>query len=111
MDALEQTVLSVAKQLEDNVDDEISKLENLNEKEIADLRRKRVEELKRHAAKKEEWVKAGHGEYHEISEKEFFARVKSSDRVVCHFYRENWPCKVRPPSNLSEILIRSWTNT
>ncbi|PWA56137.1 thioredoxin domain-containing protein 9 [Artemisia annua] len=24
----------------------------------------------------------------------FFTIVKASDRVVCHFYRENWPCKV-----------------
>ncbi|KAM5549515.1 hypothetical protein ABKV19_000770 [Rosa sericea] len=35
------------------------------------------------------------GEYTEIpSEKDFFSAVKASDRVVCHFYRENWPCKV-----------------
>ncbi|CAI9288813.1 unnamed protein product [Lactuca saligna] len=26
--------------------------------------------------------------------KNFFSIVKASDRVVCHFYLENWPCKV-----------------
>lgn len=37
----------------------------------------------------------GHGEYSEIpTEKEFFSVVKASERVVCHFYRDNWPCKV-----------------
>ena len=37
----------------------------------------------------------GHGEYREINgEKEFFTEVKGEERVVCHFFRENWPCKV-----------------
>ena len=37
----------------------------------------------------------GHGEYREIpGEKDFFAEVKDEERVVCHFFRENWPCKV-----------------
>ena len=37
----------------------------------------------------------GHGEYREIlSEKDFFAEMKGTERMVCHFYRENWPCKV-----------------
>ena len=102
MDALQQTVLSVAKQLEEKVDDEISKLENLDEKELQELRKKRVEELKKRASQKEEWLRAGHGEYQELCEKDFFNEVKASERVVCHFYRENWPCKVPhglPPMN------------
>ncbi|KAL0412603.1 UNVERIFIED_CONTAM: Thioredoxin domain-containing protein 9 [Sesamum radiatum] len=40
-------------------------------------------------------VAADWTEYSEIPyEKEFFSVVKASERVVCHFYRENWPCKV-----------------
>ncbi len=32
----------------------------------------------------------GHGEYREIpSEKDFFAEVKESKSVVCHFYRDS----------------------
>ena len=27
-------------------------------------------------------------------EKEFFAEMKGEERMVCHFYRSNWPCKV-----------------
>eukprot|EP00210_Caulerpa_lentillifera_P000740 g717.t1 len=94
MDTLEQTVLSVAKQLEEKVDDEISRLGNLNDKEIEALRKKRIEELKKRNAKKEEWIRAGHGEYSEVEEKNFFSEAKRSERLVCHFYRENWPCKV-----------------
>ncbi|VVB10392.1 unnamed protein product [Arabis nemorensis] len=62
---LEKQVLTVAKAMEDKLDEEIASLEKLDEDDL------------------------------EIpSEKEFFAAVKSSERVVCHFYRENWPCKV-----------------
>lgn len=96
MDALEQTVLSVAKQLEDKVDEEIGKLENLSEKELAEIRKKRLGDLKKQAARRDEWLKAGHGEYTELDEKDFFTSVKASERVVCHFYRENWPCKASP---------------
>ncbi len=30
-----------------------------------------------------------------LSEKEFFAEMKGEERMVCHFYRDSWPCKVR----------------
>jgi hypothetical protein len=37
----------------------------------------------------------GHGEYQDIpSEKEFFFVSWASKCIVCHFYIENWPCKV-----------------
>lgn len=38
----------------------------------------------------------GHGEYTEIDgEKEFFGVCNKSDRVVCHFYRNDTPrCKI-----------------
>lgn len=29
-----------------------------------------------------------------LSEKEFFSEMKGEARMICHFYRENWPCKV-----------------
>ncbi|KAL7189304.1 hypothetical protein ACSBR1_039031 [Camellia fascicularis] len=51
--------------------------------------------MKNMAEKRSRWIALGHGEYSEIPiEKDFFSVVKASDRVVCHFYRENWPCKV-----------------
>ncbi|KAK9820972.1 hypothetical protein WJX81_003934 [Elliptochloris bilobata] len=42
-------------------------------------------------------------------EKEFFAEVKGEERVVCHFFRENWPCKVMDKH--MEILARKHIET
>ena len=51
--------------------------------------------IKRAAARKQQWLAAGHGEYREAAtEKDFFAEVKAEERVVCHFYRDSLPCKV-----------------
>eukprot|EP00252_Welwitschia_mirabilis_P010036 TRINITY_DN23081_c0_g1_i1.p1 TRINITY_DN23081_c0_g1~~TRINITY_DN23081_c0_g1_i1.p1 ORF type:complete len:220 (-),score=44.49 TRINITY_DN23081_c0_g1_i1:487-1146(-) len=96
---LAKSVLTVAKAVEEKLDEEISKLdldvEKPDEDDLERIREKRLQQLKKMAAKKQQWLSLGHGEYQEIpSEKEFFSVVKASERVVCHFYRENWPCKV-----------------
>ncbi|XP_076916092.1 thioredoxin domain-containing protein 9 homolog [Bidens hawaiensis] len=92
---IEKQVLTVAKAVEDKIDDEIAALEKLDLDDIEVLRERRLQQMKKMAEKRSKWVSLGHGEYSEIfSEKDFFTIVKASDRVVCHFYRENWPCKV-----------------
>ncbi|KAL4588652.1 hypothetical protein LXL04_001544 [Taraxacum kok-saghyz] len=92
---IEQQVLTVAKAVEDKIDDEIAALEKLDLDDIDVLRERRLQQMKKMAEKRGRWVSLGHGEYSEIfSEKDFFSIVKASDRVVCHFFRENWPCKV-----------------
>ncbi|XP_047338391.1 thioredoxin domain-containing protein 9 homolog [Impatiens glandulifera] len=92
---LEQQVISVAKAYEDKLDEEISALDRLDEDDLEALRERRLHQMKKMAEKRSRWLALGHGEYSEIPvEKEFFSIVKASDRVVCHFYRENWPCKV-----------------
>ncbi|KAG6406632.1 hypothetical protein SASPL_134238 [Salvia splendens] len=92
---LEQQVLSVAKAVEEQIDDQISALDRLDPDDIEALRERRLQQMKKMAEKRSLWIKLGHGEYTEIhNEKEFFSIVKASERVVCHFYRENWPCKV-----------------
>ncbi|CAH1423922.1 unnamed protein product [Lactuca virosa] len=92
---IEQQVLSVAKAVEDKIDDEIAALEKLDLDDIEVLRDRRLQQMKKMAEKRSRWISLGHGDYSEIfSEKDFFSIVKASDRVVCHFYRENWPCKV-----------------
>lgn len=86
---------TVAKAVEDSLDDELSKLDKLEDDDLERLRERRIQQLKKQATMRQQWLAQGHGDYQEIfSEKEFFAKVKKSDRVVCHFYRENWPCKV-----------------
>ncbi|KAK9163753.1 hypothetical protein Syun_004655 [Stephania yunnanensis] len=92
---IEKQVLTVAKAVEDKIDDEIHALDRLDLDDLEALRERRLHQMKKMAEKKSRWISLGHGEYSEIlSEKDFFSVVKASERVVCHFYRENWPCKV-----------------
>lgn len=92
---VEQTVVGLAKRLEAQVDAEINRLENLNDDDIESIRAKRMADMKKRQEKTREWVERGHGEYRDIqTEQEFFKEMKGEERMVCHFYRENWPCKV-----------------
>ncbi|KAI6678118.1 hypothetical protein NL676_038914 [Syzygium grande] len=92
---IEKQVLTVAKAVEDKIDEEIAALDRLDDDDLEALRERRLAQMKRMAEKRGRWISLGHGDYSEIPvEKEFFSVVKASDRVVCHFYRENWPCKV-----------------
>ncbi|TVU42170.1 hypothetical protein EJB05_08562, partial [Eragrostis curvula] len=91
---LEQQVLSVAKAVEDKLDEEIAALERLDPDDIEALRERRILQMRRAAERRAKWRALGHGEYSEVPEKEFFAAAKASERLVCHFYRDNWPCKV-----------------
>ncbi|OIW12873.1 hypothetical protein TanjilG_24806 [Lupinus angustifolius] len=94
-EVIEKQVLTVAQAVEEQIDDEIAALERLDADDIEALRERRLQQMKKMAEKRSRWISLGHGEYTEIpSEKEFFSVVKASERVVCHFYRENWPCKV-----------------
>lgn len=55
----------------------------------------RAQHIKRAAARKQQWLAAGHGEYREAAtEMDWFAEVRGEERAVCHFYRDSWPCKV-----------------
>jgi len=93
--AVEQSVLRVAKQLEDQIDSELHKLDNLQDDDLERIRQRRIQDLRQQQEKTKDWIQKGHGEYKEIfEEKEFFKEMKGEDRMVCHFYRENWPCKV-----------------
>ncbi|KAJ7967538.1 Thioredoxin domain-containing protein [Quillaja saponaria] len=94
-EVIEKQVLTVAQAVEDKLDDEIHALERLDIDDLEVLRERRLQQMKKLAEKRSRWVSLGHGEYSEIPfEKDFFSVVKASDRVVCHFYRDNWPCKV-----------------
>lgn len=105
---LEKQVLTVAKAMEDKIDEEISALDRLDPDDLEALRERRLQQMKKMAEKRNRWIKLGHGEYTEIqNEKEFFSIVKASERVVCHFYRENWPCKVYAPRNLCSFTLHT----
>lgn len=93
---LSQQLLNVAKVMEEQVDAEMQHLERLDEDGLEDLKRKRMETMKKMQEQRAEWKKQGHGEYSEIpEEKEFFNITKNSTNVVCHFYRdETFRCKI-----------------
>jgi len=93
--AVEQAVLNVAKKLEDQLDSQLHKLENLKDDDLERIRQKRIDDMRRQQDMAREWAAKGHGQYTEVlEEKLFFKEIKGEERVVAHFYRENWPCKV-----------------
>ncbi|KAK4401721.1 Thioredoxin domain-containing protein 9 [Sesamum angolense] len=80
---LEKQVLTVAKAVEDKIDEEISALERLDMDDLEVLRERRLQQMKKMAEKRSRWIALGHGEYTEIpNEKDFFSIVKASERVV-----------------------------
>ncbi|MED6278431.1 Thioredoxin domain-containing protein 9 [Characodon lateralis] len=89
---MEQT----AKAVEEQVDAQLSKLNEMDDDDLERLKERRLEALKKAQKQKQEWLAKGHGEYREISsERDFFGEVKESKNVVCHFYRNStFRCKV-----------------
>eukprot|EP01135_Chromosphaera_perkinsii_P009620 Nk52_evm70s1810 gene=Nk52_evmTU70s1810 len=102
--AFEKHLLDAAKMVEQQVDSELNKLDNLEEDDLEAIRRKRLDQLKKMAKRKEEWRANGHGKYTLIDgEKEFFNVSKNSDNIVCHFFRNTtWRCKILD-RHLSEL--------
>ncbi|NWR40975.1 TXND9 protein, partial [Regulus satrapa] len=86
---LENEILQSTKVVEEHLDAEIQKLDQMDEDELERLKQRRLEALKKSQQQKQEWLSKGHGEYREIpSERDFFQEVKESKNVVCHFYRD-----------------------
>ena len=93
--AIEQTAIVAAQEVENQLDEQLHALNHLNRDDLETLRQRRLQQLKQLSQKKQEWLKRGHGEYREVTgEKDFFSEIKGEERLVCHFYRQNWPCKV-----------------
>lgn len=88
-------MLSVAKRLEEQIDGQLHRLDNLKDDDLEAIRQKRISEMRKQQELARDWVARGHGVYTELQEeKQFFKEVKGEERVVAHFYRDNWPCKV-----------------
>jgi len=93
---MDNQILAVADRVEEQLDDEIERLNNLEEDDLDRIRKNRIEEMKRGAIQKVEWEKNGHGSYSELKdEKEFFEATKKSTNAVVHFYRDStFRCKI-----------------
>mmetsp|Transcript_6207 Transcript_6207/g.15995 ORF Transcript_6207/g.15995 Transcript_6207/m.15995 type:complete len:232 (+) Transcript_6207:61-756(+) len=89
---LEAAVLQSVAAAEQQVDEQLKKLEVMDKDELEEMeavRARRLAQMKAARAKRQ----MGHGEYREIggngNEQEFFEAAKASDRMVCHFYRDS----------------------
>ena len=93
---IQQKVLEAASIVEEQIDSELNRLENLKEEDIDMVRERRLQQLKKQQEMKQELRRKGHGEYSAVAdEKDFFSVCKESDKVICHFYREStWRCKI-----------------
>ncbi len=90
--ALEQQILNVAQAVEDQLDEQTKRLDDLDEDDLERLREKRMAQMRKANEQKAEWRKLGHGQYQELtSEKEFFEAAKASECMLCHFYRGTTP--------------------
>ncbi|KNH00530.1 hypothetical protein XU18_5251 [Perkinsela sp. CCAP 1560/4] len=83
-----ETLLHVAHKIEEVVDSQIDTVDNLEEDELREIRRRRVDQLKSMQKRRADWARKGHGQYNEIlSSQDFFNVCKDNERVVVHFYR------------------------
>lgn len=91
-----QVMLQNLQAQEKKIDEDIRKLDEMDDDDIERLRDKRRRELQKMEQKKQEWKAQGHGVYREISDqKDFFDQVKKSERIVVHFYRgTTWRCQI-----------------
>ncbi|CAI5445345.1 unnamed protein product [Caenorhabditis angaria] len=116
MSALQQQMLGehlirAAQVMEEQIDQEMNKLENLEEDDLEAIRRKRMDQIKKAQKSKQDMISNGHGKYEEVAdEKEFFEATKKSDKVVCLFYLPgNFRCKI--VDKHFEILARKYVGT
>lgn len=58
--------LKVIQKAEEKVDSEIERLDNLSSDDLAQIRARRIKELKERSTKLQEWKALGHGSYHEV---------------------------------------------
>jgi hypothetical protein len=63
---IEQHAMSVATVVEDQLDEQLHRLENLDEDDLERIRQSRIDQLKRQKAKKEKWLANGHGEVQDL---------------------------------------------
>lgn len=95
-EALAGALLQSLQVAEEKLDSELERLDKMDEDDLENIRRKRIEQMKQAQKMKQKWAVQGHGSYETITdEKEFFKRVKGSKRVVVHFSRSTtWRCEI-----------------
>jgi len=95
-DMMSNQLMAAAQIVEQQLDAEIEAMSKMDGDDLEALRQQRMAAMKKQAAKKQEWLANGHGQYEEIpEEKEFFNATKNSENVVVHFYKDDaFRCKI-----------------
>jgi hypothetical protein len=65
---IQEKVLAVAQAVEDSLDDELHRLDKLTEDDLDGLRRKRIEQMRLAAKRKQQWLERGHGSYIDVTD-------------------------------------------
>ncbi|CAH8618767.1 unnamed protein product [Heterobilharzia americana] len=94
---IQSQLVKTAQVLEETLDEQINRLDNLSEDDLEAIRQRRIQQMKEDSKQRSEWLAAGNGVYSELAnEKDFFAACKASTfGLVCHFYREStFRCKI-----------------
>ena len=83
-----QRLLGMLEAEEEKLDNELERLDHMDEDELDKLRNRRLDQMKKMASQRSEWIAKGHGEYREVvDQKRFFEELKQSSRAIVHFYR------------------------
>jgi hypothetical protein len=87
-DVIGERLLTVLEDHEEKLDAQLHAMDNMDEDVVERMRRQRLDQLKRVAKQKSEWLAHGHGTYREVDDqKRFFEELKPTARAVVHFYR------------------------
>jgi hypothetical protein len=86
--AVEAKLLQAASVAEQQIDNEIKRLEEMDDDDLEAVRMKRLNMMKKEQEAKFHFVQLGHGQYREYSEHDFLkGEGNKSDNVVIHFFR------------------------
>lgn len=84
---VQEKLLHVTKEIERQVDAAIEQLDHLDVKDLEQIRKNRIKELKDREQKQKQWLECGHGSYEQLAEeKMFFDVIKKSENVIIHFF-------------------------
>ena len=98
---MEHAVMAAAQVMERVVDEQLAAMEDVGDDDLKRIRMERVRTMKKKKEDEKKWREREHGVVQDLpDEKAFFDALKGEERFVCHFYRENRPCKV------SETTVR-----
>lgn len=100
---VENAILTAAKEVEQQVDREIDRLDNLQDDDLDAIRERRLAQMKKAAEDRAVWRRNGHGTLNTIAEKDFFNRAKETKRMLVILHR---PGSSRYASELLEHMTK-----